>query len=95
MSGRILVADISREDLERLALRLHSLARSQRELLDELAERSEYVKRRLEELDASMPAAPAGLLRRMLSRPCEADLARMRARANDVRVWARVEEARV
>ena len=94
MTDRVLVADVSREDLERLALRLQSLARSQRELLEELGERSEYVRRRIAELDASMPSVPTGLLRRLMSRPCEVDLARIRARANDVRVWARIEEAR-
>lgn len=90
VKDRVLVADLSRDDLERLVLRLQSLAQSQRELLDDLAGHSDYVRRRIDELDASMPRIQSGLLRRLISRPCETDLARIRARSNDARVWSRV-----
>ena len=89
MKPVVSLSEMSREDLERVVIRLQILAQDQRELLDHLAENNSYVQRRVRELDDRRSDVPGWMLR-MLGRLPDADLARRRAAENDARVWGRV-----
>ena len=89
------LADLPRDKLETITLRLQSRQRRLRFFIEELAAHSDWVKKRLERFDMESPEAPAWLeriLQEGARREFEGELAQRRAQVNDVKVWAKVDE---
>lgn len=89
------LADLSREQLEVVVVRLQNRQRRLRFFVEELAARSDWIKGWLDRFDQEAPRVPAwleGLLNEGARRELESEEARRRAFTNDQKVWAKVGE---